>query len=50
MYEVYCASHPFNLKDTDDLSNIIEKDMNPIPPDVKESAKILIVKMLDKNR
>lgn len=50
MYELYCNAHPFNLKDTDDLTNIIDKGIIPIPSCVDESAKMLITQMLDKDR
>lgn len=50
MYEIYCNAHPFNLKDTEDLTNIVDKGMNPFPKNIKESAKMLITQMLIKDR
>lgn len=35
MYEVYCHAHPFSLKDTDDLSNLLEKDIVFLPSALK---------------
>lgn len=50
MYEIYCNNNPFNLKDTEDLANIIDQGMTPFPSSLKESTKMLISKILTKNR
>jgi hypothetical protein len=50
MYEIYCNNHPFNLKGTEDLTNIIDQGMNPIPSSLKESTKMFFSKILIKNR
>lgn len=50
MYEVYCNSHPFNLKDTEDLEKIVEKSMNQFPMALNDQKRNIITQMLIKDR
>ena len=48
-YEIYCGSHPFDLKGSEDLNKIVQKEINPMLKSVKESTRAMICKMLEKS-
>jgi serine/threonine-protein kinase len=49
MYEINCGSHPFNLKDTEDLSNIMTADFQSLPEGLNPRTTKLIARLLAKN-
>ena len=48
MYEIYCKSHPFELIACEDLSRVVERDILPFPPDLRETVKTILTHLLCK--
>ena len=48
MYEIFCKCHPFSLMGANDLSKVVERDLPPLPSNMKEESRQILEKLLSK--